>query len=216
MNKKIVIAGLLALFAIAGAGCASKQTTAPATPSQETQTSNAQNSTPEQTTPDPSAQSAENNGASQTPASPSTEPTKTKTDTENSGDRQTQQITVYYTDTQENGLKEQKKEITYPSELEKLQKAFEALQKSGDSALIPLWSEKISVHKIKLDNGALTFDISLPDEARLGAGGEELAIDALKKTMFQFKEVKTLDLLVDGQSLESLMGHVDLDHPMSR
>lgn len=50
MNKKIVIAGLLALFAIAGAGCASKQTTAPATPSQETQTSNAQNSTPEQTT----------------------------------------------------------------------------------------------------------------------------------------------------------------------
>ncbi len=72
MNKKIVIAGLLALFAIAGAGCASKQTSAPATPSQETQTSAAQNSTPEQTTPDPSAQSAENNGASQTPASPST------------------------------------------------------------------------------------------------------------------------------------------------
>jgi hypothetical protein len=206
MNKKIVIAGLLALFAIAGAGCASKQTAAP---SQETQTA-AQNSTPEQS--DSSAQPAgESNGAGQTPA---TEPTSTKTDTVKSGDRQTQQITVYYTDTQETGLKEQKKEITYPSELEKFQKAFEALQKSGDSALVPLWSEKITVHKIKLDNGALTFDISLPDEARLGAGGEELALDALKKTMFQFKEVKTLDLLVDGQSLESLMGHVDLDHPM--
>ncbi|WP_025721197.1 GerMN domain-containing protein [Paenibacillus sp. 1-18] len=213
MNKKIVIAGLLALFAIAGAGCASKQTAAP---TQETQTPAAPHSTSEQTAPDPSAQPTENNGAAQTPTSPSTEPTKTKTETEKSGDHQTQQITVYYTDTQENGLKEEKKEITYPSELEKYQKAFEALQKSGNSALIPLWSDKISVHKIKLDNGALTFDISLPDEARLGAGGEELAIDALKKTMFQFNEIKTLDLLVDGQSLESLMGHVDLDHPMSR
>ncbi|ALP38737.1 dihydrolipoamide succinyltransferase [Paenibacillus sp. IHB B 3084] len=216
MNKKIVIAGLLAMFAIAGAGCASKQTAAPAAPSQEAKTSAAQNSTPEQTAPDSSTQTVESNGASQTPASSSTEPTNTKTNTEKTGDRQSQQITVYYTDTQETGLKEQKKEITYPSELEKFQKTFEALQKSGDSALIPLWSDKISVHKIKLDNGALTFDISLPDEARLGAGGEELAIDALKKTMFQFKEVKTLDLLVDGQSLESLMGHVDLDHPMNR
>ncbi|MDQ0491934.1 GerMN domain-containing protein [Paenibacillus brasilensis] len=213
MNKKIVIAGLLALFAIAGAGCASKQTAAP---TQETQTPAAPHSTSEQTAPDPSAQPTENNGAAQTPTSPSTEHTKTKTETEKSGDHQTQQITVYYTDTQENGLKEEKKEITYPSELEKYQKAFEALQKSGNSTLIPLWSDKISVHKIKLDNGALTFDISLPDEARLGAGGEELAIDALKKTMFQFNEIKTLDLLVDGQSLESLMGHVDLDHPMSR
>ncbi|MEC0237517.1 GerMN domain-containing protein [Paenibacillus kribbensis] len=216
MNKKIVIAGLLALFAIAGAGCASKQTAAPAAPTQETQTPAAPNSTPGQTTPDSSAQSADNNGASQTPASPSTEPTKTKTETGKSGDHQTQQITVYYTDTQETGLKEEKKEITYPSELEKYQKAFEALQKSGNSALVPLWSDKISVHKIQLDNGALTLDISLPDEARLGAGGEELAIDALKKTMFQFKEIKTLDLLVDGQALESLMGHVDLEHPMSR
>lgn len=216
MNKKIVIAGLLALFVIAGAGCASKQTAAPTAPAQETQTPAAPNTTPGQTTPDSTAQSAEHNGATQAPASPSTETANTKTGTEKSGDHQTEQITVYYTDTQENGLKEEKKGITYPSELEKYQKAFEALQKSGNSALVPLWSDKISVHKIKLNNGALTIDISLPDEARLGAGGEELAIDALKKTMFQFKEIKTLDLLVDGQAPESLMGHVDLEHPMSR
>jgi hypothetical protein len=42
------------------------------------------------------------------------------------------------------------------------------------------------------------------------------AIDALQKTFFQFDEVQSLELLVDGNQIESLMGHVELEHPMTR
>ena len=34
--------------------------------------------------------------------------------------------------------------------------------------------------------------------------------------MFQFEEVQQIELTVDGQQVESLMGHVDLEHPMNR
>lgn len=60
------------------------------------------------------------------------------------------------------------------------------------------------------------MDVHMPDEARLGAGGEQFALDALTKTMFQFDEVKSVELLVDGAKVESLMGHVDLEHPLTR
>jgi hypothetical protein len=41
-------------------------------------------------------------------------------------------------------------------------------------------------------------------------------MQAIPKTLFQFQEVKTIELLVDGKKLDSLMGHVDLPHPIPR
>jgi hypothetical protein len=50
----------------------------------------------------------------------------------------------------------------------------------------------------------------------LGAPGEDFFLQALKKTAFQFPEVKTLSVLKDGQKVESLMGHMDLPYPIKR
>lgn len=69
---------------------------------------------------------------------------------------------------------------------------------------------------MKLSDGTLTVDIHIPDDARLGAGGEAFAIEALTKTLFQFDEIKAIDVLVDGQAAESMMGHVTLEHPIHR
>ncbi|MNW52817.1 Sporulation and spore germination [compost metagenome] len=106
------------------------------------------------------------------------------------------------------------KEITYQQEQDKYLAALKSLQGS-DSNLFPLWG-KVEFHSAVLKDGALTIDIALPDEARLGAGGEVLALDALKKTMFQFPEVESIELLVDGQQVDTLMGHEELEHPMTR
>ena len=65
-------------------------------------------------------------------------------------------------------------------------------------------------------DGLVTVDINLPNEARLGSGGESLAIDALKATLFQFQEVNEIELLVDGAKVDTLMGHVELEYPMKR
>lgn len=67
-----------------------------------------------------------------------------------------------------------------------------------------------------LKDGQVTVDLSLPDAARLGSPGEEMLLDALKKTLFQFSEVKTIEILLDGKQVESLMGHMELPHPIKR
>ncbi|MCK8490080.1 GerMN domain-containing protein [Paenibacillus sp. MBLB2552] len=125
-------------------------------------------------------------------------------------------IQVYFTDDDLMDLKPTSREIAFTVDRSKYESAFEALQKADDG-LLSLW-EKVVLNTVTFDetNGQLNLDISLPDEARLGAGGESLALEALKNTMFQFDEVKQIELTLDGAQVESLMGHVDLEHPMSR
>ncbi|MEF2964274.1 GerMN domain-containing protein [Paenibacillus sp. M1] len=128
---------------------------------------------------------------------------------------ETETIETYYTDDQMLDLKKSSAEITYEDEAEKYLAALETLKSSGQDDLFALW-EKVEFNKAELENGQLTIDITLPDEARLGAGGESLALDALKQTMFQFTEVQSIELLVDGEQVDTLMGHVELEHPMTR
>ncbi|MBM6995417.1 GerMN domain-containing protein [Paenibacillus sp. DXFW5] len=125
-------------------------------------------------------------------------------------------IQVYYTDDDLMDLKPKSREIEFTADRSKYESAFEALQ-TADDGLLSLW-EMVVLNTVKFDetSGQLNLDISLPDEARLGAGGESLALEALKNTMFQFDEVKQIELTLDGAQVDSLMGHVDLEHPMSR
>lgn len=128
-----------------------------------------------------------------------------------------QQIETYYTDDQMLELKTATVEITYDKEKEqdKYLAALQTLKSSGQSAMFALW-EKVEFRSASLKDGVLTVDIHLPDEARLGAGGEALALEALERTVFQFKEIQAVDLLVDGDPAETLMGHEELEHPIPR
>ncbi|MBB6636374.1 GerMN domain-containing protein [Cohnella thailandensis] len=125
-------------------------------------------------------------------------------------------IQTYYTDDNILDLKQESQEIEVTAGQSKYEGAFKALQTEKDG-LIALW-ERVVLNSLSFseENGRLAIDISLPDEARLGSGGEALAIDALKQTMFQFDEVKEIELTLDGQQVDSLMGHVELEHPMLR
>ncbi|WP_161487850.1 GerMN domain-containing protein [Paenibacillus glacialis] len=141
-----------------------------------------------------------------------------KEDTTLSQDKDTKQSTkiqVYYTDTDATLLQKSEYEIHFANDTEKYQSAFKALQDDSNPDLISLWS-KITLKTLSFNSGKVTLDIHMPDEARLGAGGEQFALDALKNTLFQFEEVKSIELLVDGAAVESLMGHADLEHPMVR
>lgn len=123
-------------------------------------------------------------------------------------------IQVYLTDSDLMELFPVSKQITYSDEAQKYEEAFKALQTS-DEERISLW-DKVILNSAEYSNGQVNIDITLPDEARLGAGGEAFAIDSLKQTMFQFEEVQQIELTVDGQQLDTLMGHVDLEHPIKK
>lgn len=81
--------------------------------------------------------------------------------------------------------------------------------------MLALW-QPIEITSVELTDGLVVLDIHLPDEARLGAPGEMLVIETLKKTLFQFDFVQGIQLLVDGAEVETLMGHVELEYPMVR
>ncbi|MGG4346340.1 GerMN domain-containing protein [Paenibacillus lautus] len=199
MNKKIWSAGLLAVVMLIGAGCGQKPGAAP-------------DNTPGQETPAPDDQTGQSNNGTSNGAGGSSTGSGSEVTTP---EAKTESIKAYYTDPDMMELVEGTAEISYKEDQEKYEAAYQALQKSGNAEMIPLW-DKIGLNSLKFENGALTLDVTVPDEANLGAGGESFAVDAIKKTFFQFDEVKSLQILVDGQQTESLMGHVDLENPMTR
>ncbi|MCM3783950.1 GerMN domain-containing protein [Neobacillus mesonae] len=125
-------------------------------------------------------------------------------------------IQVYYTDPELLEVKSATQTISYKSNWSKYEAAFKALQQSDSEELVPLWSDEITINKLEVEGGNITLDLKIPATANLGSSGEIFAIDALKQTFFQFEEVESIELLVDGEQKESLMGHVDLEHPMTR
>ncbi|OME96683.1 MULTISPECIES: GerMN domain-containing protein [Paenibacillus] len=199
MNKKIWSAGLLAAVMLIGAGCGQKPGAAP-------------DNTPGQVTPAPDDQTGQSNNETSNGSGGSSTGSGSEVTTP---EAKTESIKAYYTDPDMMELVEGTAEISYKEDQEKYEAAYQTLQKSGNAEMIPLW-DKIGLNSLKFENGALTLDVTVPDEANLGAGGESFAVDAIKKTFFQFDEVQSLQILVDGQQTESLMGHVDLENPMTR
>jgi spore germination protein GerM len=126
-----------------------------------------------------------------------------------------EQIKVYYSDKDFTSLYEEKAEIQYENTKQKAEAAFKQLQKDGVNGKMSLW-KNVKLLSVKEEGGAVTFDIHIPDNARFGAPGEEYALESIQKTMFQFADVKSIDLLVDGEKADSLMGHESLDHPITR
>lgn len=225
MNRLVWCTGLLAVVAVIGTGCGDK-------PLADSSDNSNENKTEVVTVPEEQAPTTNASGGNGTVNNESVDKGNVDSSTEangnvdkgnvDKGNTETNQasskketITVYYTDTQEMELKQSKQEISYKDDLQKYDASFKALQSSGSDELIPLWG-KVELKSLEMKDGAITMDIHLPDEARLGSGGEMFALEALQNTLFQFDEVKSIELLVDGQQVESLMGHVDLEHPMTK
>ncbi|KEQ26044.1 GerMN domain-containing protein [Paenibacillus tyrfis] len=124
-------------------------------------------------------------------------------------------IKAYYSDAQLEKLVQKDVTISIKQDQDKYLAALNQLKKSPDDKTIPLF-KGFTYKSVALKDGQLNLDVSIADDGRLGSGGEEMLLDALQKTMFQFSEVKSIELLVDGKQVESLMGHMDLPHPIKR
>lgn len=168
----------------------------------------------QQENPDGDKGTEDTNGTNSNNGSGSKDTSSGQTD-KPSANKQQQTITVYATDDELMDLQSETTTITFSNVDEKIQAALKALQTDGKKT-VALW-KKIEFKSWKLDDkGMLTLDVHVPEDGHLGAGGESYAIEALTKTLFQFDEVKSIDILVDGEATESLMGHVMLEHPYVR
>lgn len=208
--KQWSVLGITTLVLLVIAGCGDKPAAAPvngAEPDNSTVVSGAGKNT---STNAPEATSTAQPTAESNPATP--QPTATPVAAQ---EKQAQSIEVYYTDVQVMELVTAEATISFTNDEEKYVEAFKALQSSDNTEHVSLWG-KIELKSLKFTDGQIEMDIHKPVEAQLGAGGEAYAVNALTKTYFQFDEVKSIEVLVDGEKVESLMGHVDLPHPMTR
>ncbi|MCM3627525.1 GerMN domain-containing protein [Paenibacillus glycanilyticus] len=156
--------------------------------------------------PSPSIETVATEEPSQTPT-PTDEPTM--------GAEPVNPIKIYYANTELEKLITKEVKVEFDSGEDLIKKALDALKQDGPDGTVSLW-KPIPIKSVTLKDNAVTIDIELPDAARLGAPGEQMLLDSLGQTLFQFDFVQSYDLLVDGQALESLMGHFDLDHPTVR
>ncbi|WP_426453640.1 GerMN domain-containing protein [Paenibacillus sp. S-38] len=124
-------------------------------------------------------------------------------------------IKAYFSDAQLEKLVEKSVKVTYKADKDKYLAALNSLKKAPDADTMTLF-KGFTFKKADLKEGQLTVDLSMAEESRLGSGGEELLLQALQKTLFQFEEVGSIDVLLDGQPVDSLMGHMDLPHPIKR
>ncbi|REK77196.1 GerMN domain-containing protein [Paenibacillus paeoniae] len=125
------------------------------------------------------------------------------------------EVTIYATDADLEKTLERKVAIPNAGEADLIKSTLAELQKDAGDGSISLWGD-VHILSAEVKDGIVTVDIHIPDEARLGAPGELQMIETLKSTLFQFSFVEGIDILVVGEAVESLMGHVDLDHPILR
>jgi hypothetical protein len=125
-------------------------------------------------------------------------------------------IRVFVGDDQISKLHALTKEVSYRTTAEKITAAFESLREKPEPPLVSLFTGITFLTIEWHDSGELTLNLSIAPEGRFGAGGEQLVVQALMETAFQFDEVVTLNILLDGKPVESLMGHVDLPHPIRK
>ncbi|TDF99391.1 GerMN domain-containing protein [Paenibacillus piri] len=124
-------------------------------------------------------------------------------------------VKVYYGDENGEKLVEQETTVTYQQEDGKYAAALKALSESPGGKQLALL-KGIKILSANLKDQMLTVNLSIAPEGRLGSGGEALLLQAVQNTVFQFSEIHSLEILVDGKKVESLMGHMDLPHPIKR
>jgi hypothetical protein len=126
-------------------------------------------------------------------------------------------VKVYFTDSNQSKLVEKEATVSYKPDEAPYAATLNALKKSSDSSLASLFTD-ITFKTVAFDKatGDLKLDLGFGPNAQFGAPGEDYFLQALKKTAFQFPEVKTLSVLKDGQKVDSLMGHMDLPYPIKR
>ena len=62
----------------------------------------------------------------------------------------------------------------------------------------------------------VSFSLLLVKDFVGGSTGEEMLVGSIVNTLTEFPEVKKVRILIDGKSVESLSGHMDLTEPLTR
>ena len=96
-----------------------------------------------------------------------------------------------------------------------MESLMEGTKEKGQTAIIPKQAKLKSV-KVKGDTAYVDFTQALVKNFVGGSTGEEMLVGSVVDTLTEFPEIKKVQILVEGNKVESLSGHLDLTTPLSR
>ncbi len=128
-------------------------------------------------------------------------------------------VKVYFPDDAGINLVAVNRKITYIDDADKYLAAVKLLMtKPVETDLTGIFPKGAKINSIKVSNGTayVDFDGGITKNFVGGSTGEEMLINSVVNTLTEFKEVKQVRFLIDGQEIETLAGHMDLSTPLTR
>lgn len=135
----------------------------------------------------------------------------------------TENITLYFSDDQAMYLVPETRAL----EIDESQLDTEAVAKAiveeliagpQNTELIATMPPDTKLLEIRIATGVATVDFS-PQFISNHPGGstsESMTLNSLANSLTELPEIKQVQILVDGQTVESLAGHVDISEPLTR
>ena len=128
------------------------------------------------------------------------------------------QVNVYYTRNDGTGLIAVSRKVNTEKD-DKYTAAMKSLltgtKEKGQTNVIP---KKAKLRSVTVKDGVATVDFSKELEQNFSGGstGEEMLIGSIVNTLTDFPEVEKVQILIEGASVETLSGHMDLSEPLTR
>jgi spore germination protein GerM len=139
------------------------------------------------------------------------------------GEAKTQKITVYYVnneyvmtgDEELEHVLPVEKEITLDDSNKTLaQLAIEELQKQPDDEKLDTQLKLFTINSVKAEGDTAIVDFS-SEGLNGGSLQERLVLSQLLYTLTELEGINKVQILIDGQVAESLMGHFMIDEPLT-
>lgn len=126
-------------------------------------------------------------------------------------------VKVYYSDDQAENLVEKQIDIELENEESLEEKVFESLKvKPKDSDIHSVIDESIKINSVKVEDSKIA-KVDLAKEGLNGSSTQEYFLkDAVILALTDLDSVDKVQFLVDGEVVETLMGHIDVSKPFTR
>lgn len=126
-------------------------------------------------------------------------------------------VALYFADQNGEYLKAEKRQIDMVPGLARasVEELIRGPQGKGLSGTIPQGTRLLDIN---IENGLCRVDLSkeFRDKHWGGSSGEIITVYSLVDTLTQFATVEKVEILVEGQNIDTLAGHMDLSVPVFR
>lgn len=193
--KALLIAALVSLLVVGVIGCEEKGASNKSVADLPNQTSKIQD--------------AEDKSSNQNAAD--------KIKTANSIQPQLTSITLYFSDDQAEYLIPETRHVEISDSIAKtaLEELVKGPKESGLHATVPPETVVLSVD-IEDNLAYANFSKELVDKHWGGSTGELMTITSIVNTLTEFKNIKKVQIMVEGKVVETIAGHLDVSRPLTR